>query len=61
RLAVEYILLWEATDLGNLPVRIVYTGPDYITKIVEYRNVRIEPVDASLFQPPKGFPSMSPF
>lgn len=61
RLAVEYTLLWEATDLGNLPVRIVYTGPDYITKIIEYRNVRIEPVDASLLQPPKGFPSLTPF
>lgn len=61
RLAVEYTLLWEATDLGNLPVRIVYTAPDYITKIIEYRNVRIEPVDASLFQPPTGFPSLSPF
>ncbi len=61
RLAVEYTFLWEATDLGNQPVRIVYTDPDYITKIIEYRNARIEQVDASLFQPPKSFPSLSPF
>jgi len=61
RLAVEYSLLWEAADLGNLPVRIVYTSPDYITKIIEYRNARIEQMDASLFQPPKDFRSLSPF
>ena len=60
-LAVDYTLLWIATDLENQPVRIVYTGPDIITKIIEYRNVRIEQMDASLFQPPKDFPSMSPF
>ena len=61
RLAVEYSLLWEAADLENLPVRIVYTGPDFITKIIEYRNARIERMDAALFQPPKGFLGLSPF
>jgi hypothetical protein len=61
RLAVDYTLLWEATDLNNQPVRIVYTSPDFITKIIEYRNARIEQMDASLFQPPKDYPRLSPF
>lgn len=61
RLAVDYTLLWEAADLENLPVRILYTSPDYITKTIEYRNARIEQMDASLFQPPKDFRSLSPF
>jgi hypothetical protein len=61
RIAVEYTLLWEATDLENLPVRILYTGPDYVTKITEYRNIRMERMDAALFQPPKNFRGLSPF
>src|SRR5262249_27860390 len=60
-LAVGYSLLWEATDLENLPVRIVYTGPDYVTKIIEYRAARIEQADPALFRPPGDFRGLSPF
>jgi hypothetical protein len=60
-LAVEYSLLWEATDLENLPVRIVYTGPDYVTKIIEYRAARMQKADPALFRPPGDFRGLSPF
>ena len=61
RLAAEHFLIWEAVNLKNQPVRVVYTDPNYITKIIEYRNARIERMDPSVFLPPKGFPGLSPF
>ena len=57
----EYSLLWEATDLKGLPVRIIYFLPDRTTVVVDYKNVKLEDPDPSLFEPPKGFRNLSPF
>lgn len=59
--AKDYSMVWEATDLNNNPVRIVYPMPDFSTVIVEYRNATIEKLDPSLFLPPPDFLNLSPF
>lgn len=59
--AKDYSMVWEATDLENIPVRIVYPLLGFSTVIVEYRNVAFEKLDPSLFQPPPEFLNLSPF
>lgn len=57
----DYSMVWEATDLGNIPVRIVYPTLGFSTVIVEYMNASLERLDPSLFQPPPEFLNLSPF
>lgn len=57
----DYSMVWEATDLNNIPVKIVYPQSDYSTVIVEYRNAKLEKLDPLLFQPPPEFLNLSPF
>jgi len=57
----EYSLFWEATDLKGLPVRIIYLLSDRTTVVLDYKNVKLEEPDPSLFEPPKGFRNLSPF
>jgi hypothetical protein len=57
----EYILRWEATDLKNLPVRVVYFLQPGNTVIVDYNNVKVEEFILSFFAPPEGFLNLSPF
>ncbi|MBI5747410.1 MAG: hypothetical protein HZA13_10470 [Nitrospirae bacterium] len=59
--ARDYSMVWEATDLGNVPIKIVYPMSDFSTVIVEYRNVTMDKLDPSLFLPPPDFLSLSPF
>lgn len=59
--ARDYSMVWEATDLGNIPIKIVYPMSDFSTVIVEYRNVTMDKLDPSLFLPPPDFLSLSPF
>lgn len=59
--ARDYGMVWEATDLGNIPIKIVYPMSDFSTVIVEYRNAAMEKLDPSLFLPPPDFFSLSPF
>lgn len=60
-IAKDYSMVWEATDLENIPIRIVYPLPDHSTVIVEYRNAALERLDPLLFQPPPEFLNLSPF
>ena len=57
----EYSLFWEATDLKGLPVRIIYFLSDRTTVVVDFKNVKLENPDPSLFDPPNGFRNLSPF
>ena len=59
--ARDYSMVWEATDLGNIPIRIVYPMSDFSTIIVDYRNATMEKLDPSLFLPPPDFLNLSPF
>lgn len=59
--ARDYSMVWEATDLGNIPIKIVYPMSDFSTVIVEYRNASMDKLDPSLFLPPPDFLSLSPF
>lgn len=59
--ARDYSMVWEATDLGNMPIKIVYPASDFQTVIVEYRNITIDKLDPSLFLPPPDFLNLSPF
>lgn len=57
----EYSLVWEATDMNDIPIKIVYPQSDRSTVIVEYRNAKLEKLDPLLFQPPPDFLNLSPF
>ncbi|HEY5594445.1 MAG TPA: hypothetical protein VIL61_04715 [Nitrospiria bacterium] len=60
-LGSDYTLLWEARDLKRQPLRIAYHQNNYMLMIVDLRDVKFEPVDAALLQPPPGFVSMNPY
>ena len=52
--ATDLLTVWRATDLGDLPVRIVSSaGPARYTANLE--NVRLEQPRLGLFVPPEGF------
>lgn len=58
---LEYSLIWEATDLKRLPVRIIYFPPNHSTVVVDYKNMKLADLDPPLFNPPEGFVNLSPF
>ncbi len=52
--ATDQLTVWRATDLGNVPLRIVSaTGPNRFT--ANFSNVRLEKPSRELFEPPKEF------
>jgi hypothetical protein len=57
----EYSLVWEASDLKDLPVRIIYFLTNQRTVVVDYNNARLVDPEPTLFQPPEGFVDLSPF
>jgi hypothetical protein len=59
--SVEYSLVWEATNLKGLPVRIIYFSPNQSTVVVDYQNMKLTDLDPPLFNPPEGFLDLSPF
>jgi hypothetical protein len=58
---LEYSLIWEAADLKELPVRVIYFLPNQRTVVVDYKNARLSDMDPTFFQPPEGFLNLSPF
>lgn len=60
-IARQYSLFWEATDLNNLPVRIIYFLPEKSAVVVDYKDVKLEDPDPALFTTPEGFLNLSPF
>lgn len=57
----DYTLRWEARDLKGQPVRVAYYQANFTLAIVDFRNLKLEPVDPALLQPPPGFVSMNPY
>lgn len=57
----DYTLLWEARDLNRQPLRVAYNQANLSLTIVDFRNVQVETIDATLLTPPSGFVNMSPF
>ena len=52
--ATDQITVWRATDLGDLPLRIVSsTGPNRFT--ANFSKMRLEKPSRDLFEPPKEF------
>lgn len=58
---LEYSLIWEATHLKDLPVRIIYFLSNQRTVVVDYKNARLSDMDPKFFQPPDEFLNLSPF
>ena len=52
---------WISKELGNIPLRLEFLHPNGARKIVEYLDVRTEPVDARLFQIPKDYLLVNPY
>ncbi len=59
--SLEYSLVWEATNLKGLPVRIIYFPPNQSIVVVDYQNMKLADLDPPLFNPPEGFLDLSPF
>jgi hypothetical protein len=57
----DYTLRWEARDLKRQPLRVAYYQANFTLAIVDFRNLKLEPVDPALLQPPPGFVSMNPY
>ena len=58
---VEYNLIWEATNLQGLPVRIIYFLSNQRTVVVDYKDAKLAEMEPTFFQPPEGFLNLSPF
>jgi hypothetical protein len=58
---LEYSLVWEATSLKGLPVRIIYFLPNQRIVVIDYKNIKLANLDPPLFNPPDGFIDLSPF
>jgi hypothetical protein len=58
---VEYTLLWEALDLGRLPVRVAYHQSNHAIAIIEYRGLKFQPIDRALLTFPPDYLNMSPY
>lgn len=58
---VEYTLLWEAVDLGRLPLRVAYHESATAIAIIEYRGLKLQPVDTALLVTPSDYLNMSPY
>lgn len=56
----EYTLIWMARDL-HIPLRVSYTQADLSTVLIEYRHLRRETLDPSIFRIPEGFLNTTPF
>jgi len=57
----EYSLIWEATHLKDLPVRIIYFLSNQRTVVVDYKNAKLADLEPTFFQPPEEFLNLSPF
>lgn len=58
---VEYTLLWEALDLGRLPLRVAYHQTATAVAVIEYRGLKLQPFDQTLLKTPADFLNMSPY
>jgi len=59
--SLEYSLVWEATHLNGLPVRIIYFLSNQRIVVADYKNMKLADLDPPLFNPPEGFLDLSPF
>lgn len=56
-----YSLLWTTADEAALPLQAIYPASGYETVIVEYDQIRVEPVGPEHFQPPADFLNLNPY
>lgn len=61
RRRAEYTLLWEALDLDRQPIRIAYHQTAQTLVVVEYRNLKQDPIDPALLRIPEGYLNFTPF
>lgn len=57
----EYTLLWEALDMNRQPLRVAYNNSTQALLVLEYENIREEPIDPALLVPPEDYMHLSPF
>jgi len=57
----DYTLIWEARDLQNQWIRVVYNQANFTLYIQDLRNIKMEPINPDLLRPPDGFAAMSPY
>jgi len=51
----QKLLVWNATDLKNFPVKMQITNPAGGDVVILYKNVKFEKPDAKLFEPPADY------
>jgi hypothetical protein len=47
-------LQWEATDLGDTPIRQEYQRENQ-TLVIELKNIQVQPLESTLFEIPAGY------
>jgi hypothetical protein len=57
----SYSLLWTTADEAALPLQAIYPASGYETVIVEYDQLRVEPVGPEHFEPPADFLNLNPY
>ncbi|MEK6583244.1 MAG: hypothetical protein AABY66_00170 [Nitrospirota bacterium] len=58
---LEKYLLWEAGELDGIPVKYEFELSGESKKIIEYVDIKTDPIDPALFSIPDGYMAISPF
>ncbi len=57
----SHSLRWVTADAAALPLQVIYPASGYETVIVEYDDLRVEPVGQERFDPPADFLNLNPY
>jgi hypothetical protein len=57
----EYTLSWEALDLERQPIRVAYAQSKQVLAVVDYSNIKTDPIDPALFKVPDDYLSFTPY
>jgi hypothetical protein len=58
---LEKYLMWEADELDGIPVKYEFELSGESKKIIEYVDIKTDPIDPALFSIPDGYKAISPF
>src|SRR3989337_3101000 len=54
-------LMWKAGELDGMPVKYEFELSGESKKIIEYVDIKTDPIDPALFSIPEGYKAISPF
>lgn len=57
----RYALRWVTADESAFPLQVIYPSRGYETVIVHFNDIRTEPFDPALFDPPADYLNLNPF